>query len=575
MRPGTQLGTSVPIGRPIPNTSVYILDSTGRPVPVGVAGELWAGGEGVALGYLNDTEGTRARFVNDPFTTRPNATMYRTGDFAHWRPDGTVEFLGRHDRQIKVRGFRVEIEEIEHALRACMALRDVAVIAQRDVSGTNVLIAYLVPRTAEVDIAQTRRLLGERLPDYMIPSAFVILQELPLTANGKVDRNALPAPQLTRSATVLEPRNKVEMQLQTLWQQLLLRTDFGVTDNFFELGGHSLLAVRLFALVERVLGRRLPVSTLFQAPTIERLAQLLEREGGQSSWTSLVAIEPDGARPPLFLVPGIGGNVVCYAALAPLLGKDQPVYGLQSRGLDGRERPFRQLEPMAAHYVNEIRKAQPHGPYYLGGSCFGGAVAWEMAQQLRAAGEEVALLALLETWMPPLPQERRWHMLHNRLQHLRLIAAMIKDNVLALAKTPVRRMLQDARDRLRAAKTFLEGRDDLNGEFALLYLDRVSMCNYEAFCRYQPAPYDGFVMMIHATERLTTHLAWDSRLEWAHLTRGGYVVHGLPAQDSGWLLKAPHVQPLADLMREGMALANARLASAATDAPDSPRQANG
>ncbi|HET9207137.1 MAG TPA: amino acid adenylation domain-containing protein, partial [Burkholderiaceae bacterium] len=339
MQPGQRLGDAVPIGRPIANTRVYLLDEQGQPVPPRVAGELFAAGDGVARGYLGAAEAHASRFLADPFDIRPGARMYRTGDLARWRADGTIEFLGRRDRQVKVRGFRVELEEVEDALRHGPGVGDAAVVARRDASGSHVLTGYVVARDGRpIDIGALKRGLADRCPPYMVPTVVMQLDGLPLTPNGKLDRAALPEPNTEPVRhDVVAPRTVVEAQLHAILERVLGRSGIGVTDNFFELGGHSLLAVRYFAQIERAFGIKLPVSTLFLAPDVAQLARRLQDEGFRPSWSSLVPIHGEGSRRPLFMVPGIGGNVLCYGDLGRLLGPDQPLYGLQARGLGDRE----------------------------------------------------------------------------------------------------------------------------------------------------------------------------------------------------------------------------------------------
>lgn len=551
MRPGLRLVGPVPIGRPIGNTRIYILDPAGQPVPVGVAGELYAGGDGVAHGYLGNPEETARRFVADPFDATGAGHLYRTGDLTRWRSDGTVEFLGRLDRQVKVRGFRIELEEIEGALRDLPQIQDAVVVARRDEAGINVLVAYLVPREdKEIDQAFVRRHLSAMLPDYMMPGAMVVLSALPLTVNGKLDRAALPEPTTqVHTSNVVEPRTVLETQLHAIWEKLLGYSGFGMTDNFFDLGGHSLLAIRLFAQIDRIFGVRLPVSTLFQAPTLVQLAAMLEHQGLAPRWTSLVAIQPEGTRPPLFLVPGLGGNVVCYNRLARLLGTDQPVYGLQSRGLDGKEQPFERIEPMAAHYINEIRRVQPRGPYHLGGTCFGGLVAYEMAQQLRAQGEDVPFLMLLESWPPS-----RYLFLFDKIRlyssHLRFVISATKRNLQEIAALSPRVMLGALRKRLGVLGEIVEQRDVYRGDRATMYVDAVSTANHRAYIHYKPRPYVGRLLLVIASAR--EFRGPDTRRWWRGLAPSGYIQREIPVTSSGPLLISPHVEVLAEWMREAL-----------------------
>lgn len=548
MQPGMRLTDSVPIGRPIANSRAYILDVMGGPVPPGVIGELYVGGDGVARGYLGNVQATAERFVPDPFDAREGMRLYRTGDLARWRADGSIDFLGRSDRQVKVRGFRIELEEIEEALRAQPGVRDAAVVARSDGSASSSLVAYVVMHdAAEIDATALRLALAERLPSYMVPAAVVRLAVLPLTANGKLDRAALPAPAeaVAHTSTVVEPRTLVEAQLHAIWERVLDRSGIGVTDNFFELGGHSLLAVRMFAQIEQVFGVRLPVSALFLAPDIAQLAQRLKDEGFRSPWTSLVAIRGEGPRRPLFLVPGIGGNVLCYGDLARQLGSDQPLYGLQARGLDDRETPFEHIEPMATHYLAEIRRVQAHGPYRLGGSCFGGVVAYEMAQQLRAAGEPVELLFLLESWPPA---ERRWiDGLRSRSNGLGFLLAAARRNLAAMRGLSIGQQLRALLSALRIVGEMASKRDLYRGDRAQMYQDRVSLANQRALARYRLRPYDGRLRCAVAALRPFT--GPDGRACWQRLAPGDYAEIALPVKDSGTMLLQPAAAALAGWMR--------------------------
>ncbi len=396
------LGTSVPIGRPIANSRVFILDRNRAPAPIGVPGELYIGGDGLARDYLRRPELTAERFIPSPFGEDGEERLYRTGDRARYRADGTIEFLGRIDDQIKIRGFRVEPGEIESALVQDPSVREAAVVVQGRVSGDRRLIAYLVQGPeGQKNVPELRAFLKRSLPDFMIPSSFVWLDSFPLTPNGKLDRAALllaghDRPALERG--FIGPRNSVEAKLASIFERVLDVRPVGVADNFFDLGGHSLLAVRLLAQIEKATGRRLPLSTIFQAQTVEEMAAALEDENAPPSHSSLVAIQSGGSRPPLFLVHCWGGNGMEYRGLVPYLGPHQPLYGLAPQGLDGRLPPHDRVEDMAAHYIQEIREVQPEGPYCLGGWSLGGTVAFEMAQQLQAGGQKVAFLALVDTY---------------------------------------------------------------------------------------------------------------------------------------------------------------------------------
>jgi thioesterase domain-containing protein/acyl carrier protein len=391
------------LGRPLQNVRTYVLDTQMQPMPVGVPGELHIGGDGLARGYLGRPDLTAERFVPDPFCSTPGARLYRTGDRVRYRADGTLEFLGRIDFQVKIRGFRVELGEIEAALLEQPALRQALVMAREDAPGDKRLVAYVVPEAGQtLEVTALRSALQQRLPEHMVPSAFVLLAALPLNPNGKVDRRALPAPGAAERPDFVAPRDLLELQVAALWEEVLRTRPVGVTQSFFDLGGHSLLAVSLMLQIERRLGRKLPLSTLFTHPTVEALASLLRTEDSRPAWTPLVSIQPHGARTPLFCVHPIGGSAFCYTLLARHLGQEQPLYGLEARGLDGESPPFHTIEEMATAYVEAICRVQPEGPFLLAGWSLGGVVAFEMARQLTRRGQRVGLVALLDSWSPTL-----------------------------------------------------------------------------------------------------------------------------------------------------------------------------
>ncbi|WP_338861220.1 amino acid adenylation domain-containing protein [Mycetohabitans rhizoxinica] len=387
------------IGRPIANTRIYLLDTHGQPVPLGAAGELYIGGAGVARGYLNRPGLSAERFTPDPFSSVPGARMYKTGDLARYRPDCHLEFLGRNDHQVKIRGFRIELGEIEACLSQHPQVRDAVVIAQGD-GHYQRLVAYIVAEPDESLAAVLRAHVAAVLPEYMVPAAFVRLDALPLTPNGKLDRRALPAPDddaLVRQAYEA-PQGEMETTLAAIWAELLGVERVSRHDSFFALGGHSLLAVQMISRSRTALGMSIPMRLLFQAPTLAALAQHLSTHDRvhDDSFAVLLPIQPNGIRPPLFCIHPVSGLSWHYRSLASHLGADQPVYGLQARGLDGVLSSAPTIEAMAADYIDQIRRIQPNGPYYLLGWSLGGNVACSMATQLEQQGERVALLAVLD-----------------------------------------------------------------------------------------------------------------------------------------------------------------------------------
>ena len=419
MTADSQIEQSVPIGRPISNTTVYILDAYMNSVPVGVFGELYIGGDGLARGYLNRPELTAGKFVENPFSETPGTRLYNTGDVVRYRADGTIEFIGRKDNQIKIRGFRIELGEVEAALHDLPEVSQAVVILREDKPGDKQMIAYVVGDRFTPDTLGTR--LKERLPEYMIPAAFVTLRELPLTPNGKIDKSALPGParEAMQPDKKIPPSNKLELHLVKLWESLLESEPIGVTDDFFALGGHSLLAARMFDEIQTLFGKKLPLDTLwFGGATIEHLAQVLNADESTVTWPTLIQIKEGGDRPPLFCVHTQGGNLFHYYDLAGRLAADQPVYGLQARGVYGREDFHHRIEDIAAHCIDTMRAIMPDGPYLITGFSSGGLVAFEMAQQLLQAGMPPALLALVDTYPPYIRQ--RGHYRRRLQEFLRL-----------------------------------------------------------------------------------------------------------------------------------------------------------
>ena len=391
-------GANVPIGKPIANVNLYILDANQQLMPFGAPGELYIGGVAVARGYLNRPELTRERFLSSPFVA--GERLYRTGDLARYQPDGNIEFLGRRDQQVKLRGLRIELGEIEAALRDCPGVRDAVVVVRADAPEGGRLVSYVVARDGtQLSTTELKSQLGGRLPDHMIPTACVFLDALPLNPNGKLDRAGLPAP--VRPAAPASPAqalDEVEKRLAALWSEILRCEVSDGAANSFELGGHSLLAARLLGRIEAEFARRLTLAGIFKSPTLAEQAALLRRGNARDfEFRQVIKLQPNGSRPAMVGIHNTG----IFFGLCKRLGAEQPFTSLQlfDPSLPGASLP-QSVEAIAAGYVDLIRRLQPKGPYILASWCLAGVIAYEVARRLQECGEEVPLFMMMDTWAP-------------------------------------------------------------------------------------------------------------------------------------------------------------------------------
>jgi amino acid adenylation domain-containing protein len=557
--PDYAVAERVPIGRPVANVQVYVLDAWQQPVPVGVLGEIHIGGAGLARGYLNNAELTARSFIADPF--HPGERLYRSGDLGRWLPNGLLECWGRNDGQVKLRGQRMELGEVEAQLGRHAQVAQAVVGVHQAPGQAPLLVAYVQPRGAMPQAAELRQHLRLTLPDTMVPQHFIAMASMPLLSNGKVDRKQLPAPPKTSAGGArAQPADDVERALCRLWAQALSLDEVAPDDNFFDLGGHSLLAAQLFARASSVMKRTLPLGVLFQAPTVRELARFYRGDppsAGDGSPTALVPITQGSQRPPLFVVPGINGNVVGFSALAGELGADQPFFGLQSVGLDGRTQPFETIEQMAAHYVVAVRQAQPQGPYQLLGICFGGVVAFEMMRQLRGAGQTVAFLGLVDPSSQGggLSDDGSVPRAPSRLAAARELAGFVGRR-LRLYTDEMRTLSWGAKLRYLRAKTRHVGRAAtgnglLRGIDAELLQNRVTQANVRALKRYQcqavAADTGMAVALVQVQHRVVKGSAVE--LDWVGLAGGHAGQHTLPGKDTGDLLLAANAKGLARVLK--------------------------
>jgi amino acid adenylation domain-containing protein len=525
----------VPIGRPIANTQVYILDGLGSPVPIGVTAEIHIGGAGVATGYFNCPELTAAGFIPDPFSNEPGSRLYKTGDMGSYLPDGHIEYRGRTDQQVKIRGFRIEPGEIEALLRQHPAVKDCLVVPREDKAGEKQLAAYVAARHKVAPTgSELRSYLKEKLPEYMLPAMYVVLDAVPMTPNGKIDHKALPSPEpsgLDACDRFSRSSDPLEIQLTKIWEKILGIRPIGPADNFFELGGHSLLVVRLFTEIHKVFGKHVSIATLFRAPTVETLAEALRQEGWTAYWYSLVPIQPGGSNPPFFYVHSLDANLMSCSRLAAHLGKDQPVYGLQPQGLDGKRAPHTSIQEMAQHYLEEIRTVQPEGPYYLGGACLGGIVAFEMAQQLRMQGQKAALLAMIDSYYPQNPAFFRHGTCRSRItsradHHLGNMLQLTSKEKIAYVLARLTNIVGRTGSRVKMFAGKLS-RDRAREDSFAKILDRVRAANSQAELAYVPHEYPGKITLFWCSEQ-SFRAYEDWRLGWSEVAGGGLELHGIP-----------------------------------------------
>jgi amino acid adenylation domain-containing protein len=397
--------SSIPYGRPIQNARYHVLDHRRRLAPVGTPGDLYIGGACLAEGYLARPELTAERFVADPFV--PGERLYCTGDRARYFDDGNLEFLGRVDLQVKIRGFRVELGEVEAQLARAPGVREAVCTAQTDASGQKALVAHIVPEDgAQIDPRALRASLAERLPEFMVPSQIVFRDRMPITSNGKLDRNALSVPMRASRVPSIVPSSPEEKTLLEIWRELLGKNDIGVDDNFFELGGHSVLAIMLLGKMKERFGIEIPLSTVLERPTISALASAISATHVQRTARHLLVLHAHGPRPPIVLVAGVGGYAFTYKNFPSLFGRDQPVLALQSIGAeDESELVDRSIEEMGEIYEPEVLAASPGDrPFVLGGFSFGALPAFEIARRLVRSGRSVPLLVSFEGFAPGYPE---------------------------------------------------------------------------------------------------------------------------------------------------------------------------
>jgi amino acid adenylation domain-containing protein len=533
---------SIPYGKPIDNNFFYILNAQSNPVSDGEQGELYIGGVGVAVGYMNDPEKTKAAFVKDPFNADCGGIMYKTGDLGRMMEDGNMEFLGRKDQQVKIRGFRVELGEIESVIRKYPYVDQVVILA-KDLDGIKRLLGYIVPKKG---YKQEEMLLFIRkiLPEYMVPALWLQLDQLPVNANNKIDRNALPEIVKSNSdKTVIAPSNQIEKEMAAIWLQVLELPAISMDDNFFDLGGQSLIAVELISEIEKKYQKKMPISILFKYPTIGLLVKNLFTT--ETKYKSLIPIKETGTKLPLYIVAGDGMNIVNFKNLAKYLDKDQPVFSLQPKGLDNIEDiKLETIEEIAENYVNELIQHNTTGKFAISGHSFGGYVAIEMKRQLEQKGHKVTMFGIFDTDA-------------NNILYKKDLKSKIGKKIKrqipkyffilkSLYKQPKRTLLYQKYLLFQASKKSLKKIGILNeveNEGLETKLSKIGRNNEHALSKYHLSNFRGVLHLFKATDRL--YFIDDQKyLGWSNLALDGVAVYDIPG-DHKTMFHEPNVKILA------------------------------
>jgi amino acid adenylation domain-containing protein len=526
------------IGRPIANTQTYVLDAHQNPVPVGAIGDLYIGGAGVGRGYLHRQELTAEKFIADPFSSHPGARLYRTGDLARYRADGSIDFLGRSDHQVKIRGFRIELGEIEAVLEQHGGVNAAVALVREDTPGDARLVAYVVPREgAAPTMDDLRQLLMQRLPRYMVPGNIVFLDNFPLTPNGKVDRKAFPAPDVhsAYAEEILGPRTATEVRLVSIWEKLLGIHPIGIQSSFFDLGGHSLLVTNLLIEIECVFGRKLSVAAIFQAETVEQLAAVIDQCEFEDS-SLVIPIQKSGSNPPFFCL----GAGPMFRALARRFGPDQPFLGVRADPSEWTHLSTPYLfEDIAGVFLRKIRAYQPAGPYYIGGFCLTGVVAYEVARQLIAQGEEVKVLVLFYSHNPAFFRTR------SRTDRLQLQYELTKFHLATVCKLRGKDFVSYAKDRLEGAMEKL--RLSIAPQPGASFLPELEQIGVAAALNYCPTP-SPIPTVLFRPAKDPHGKYWDRQYDWGTLVTASLDVHITPGDHSS-MFREPHVEALAEKMK--------------------------
>ena len=539
---------SIPIGKPISNTQIYLLDENKQLLQPDEVGEIYIGGNGIARGYFNREDLNSEKFLLNPFDTENR--MYRTGDLGKWLPDGNLLYFGRLDEQVKINGHRIELGEIEAALIEIPQIKLASVILSKHDTSEPRLVAYLQHKDSSDKHPNVREELSKIVPSFMIPNIFMWVDDFPLTTNGKIDKKNLPAPEYLRpeSAPLLrKPRTEIEEKIAKIWSEILQLSEIGIDDNFFDMGGTSIMAVKVVAEIEKTTGKRFPLSVLFEYSTVEKFARLLN-EGSKIYSDCVVPLKSNGNKVPLFMVHGGGLDVLYFAHLSKHFDEDQPFYGIQGIGPNGFDEWYESIEDMAAHYIQAIVKVNPDGPYAVAGYCVGGIVAFEITRQLKEQGKEVSSTILIDSYADSsyyyktYKQKklvRDWHRTRKRLTFLKEMLTSWK----AFKK------------RFNAKKEYILKRhfDDSNtmSELDALALERfveATAMMHRILDKYHLEPNSLQVDLFRSKDHIDHQLA-PTHLGWKKAAAMGVTLHNIPA-DNFDMRVSPNDQILARMIQE-------------------------
>jgi amino acid adenylation domain-containing protein len=548
----------VPIGSPYPHNHLYIVnDELGR-VRAGAIGELCVAVTSLVRGYLNNPQLNDLKFIPNPFATNRQERLYKTGDLARYLPDGSLEIVGRQDFQVKIRGMRVEIEEIETVLTQYPDIQQAAVVGRTRCTCRNpnlttpsttpadeqIIVAYIVA-DPQINLGDLRSFLLTKLAEYAIPSAFEILDALPLTPNNKLDRKRLPEPS-QGAATFVPPRDELELQLIQIWERILGIQPIGISDNFFDLGGHSLIALQLFAQIEQTWQKRLSWSILFESATVAEIADIIRHEVDSTTRSPLVLLKSGQNQSPLFCVHAIGGTLFNYYDLVRRLGEKRPIYGLQAQGIDGTQQPLDRVEDIASYFISTIQTIQPHGPYFLVGHSFGGIVAFEMARQIAERGERVDFLGIVDIRSPHLAKDtmslKKWLKFHaSKLQELRF-----REQLEYCLDKIFYRISIGTKGETEGYKEVM-ARKLASFEMFAPELLTVLDANLQAMKSYLPRVYSGRATLFWC-EYQSLYIDRYPDLGWGQLATGGVETVAIPGEHLS-LMAEPHVRVLAEKLQ--------------------------